>query len=169
MQFHVHAFRDALDEFFAVGIDFLNGHGGNHHAHLPHDDFRSQIADFLPGAAQQARSGVLHDFRKGGDAHDEGGGHIHAYVLGGKGALEGHVNIDRVQIQVAIGLENRKHEGGAAVVTFGRLACAYFPEDDEDFVRRAHAVAAEQPGSGQNDEENQNGDGDDFVHSRLGV
>ena len=46
---------------------------------------------------------------------------------------------------------------------------AYFPEDDEDFVRRAHAVAAEQPGSGQNDEENQNGDGDDFVHSRLGV
>ena len=96
VQFHVHAFRDALDEFFAVGVDFLNGHGGNHHAHLPHDDFRGQVADFFPGTAQQARSGVLHDFRKGGDAHDEGGGYIHAYVLRGKGSLEGHVNIDRV-------------------------------------------------------------------------
>ena len=39
--------------------------------HLAHDDFRSQVADFLPGAAQQARGGVLHDFRQGGDAHDE--------------------------------------------------------------------------------------------------
>ena len=48
-------------------LDFLNGHGGDHHAHLAHDDLRSQVADFLPGAAQQARGGVLHDFRQGGD------------------------------------------------------------------------------------------------------
>ena len=164
VQLHVHAFRNALDEFFAVGVDFLNGHGGDHHAHLAHDDFRSQVADFLPGAAQQARGGVLHDFRQGGDAHDEGGGDVHADVLGGEGALEGHVNVDGVQVQVAVGLEDRKHEGGTAVVAFGGLARAHLAEDDEDFVRRAHAVAAEQPGGRQDDEENQNGDRDDLVH-----
>ena len=45
----------------------------------------------------------------------------------------------------------------------------FFNTDQLSCRPSAHAVAAEQPGSGQNDEENQNGDGDDFVHSRLGV
>ena len=76
----------------------------------------------------------------------------------------GTVNVDGVQVQVAVGLEDRKHEGGAAVVAFGGLARAHLAEDDEDFVRRAHAVAAEQPGGRQDDEENQNGDRNDLVH-----
>ena len=134
VEFDVDAAGDAADEFFSVSVDFFNGQRGDDDAHLAHDDFRGQVADVLPRAAEQAAGGVLHDFRLGADAHDEGGGDVDADVLAGERTLERHVDVERVEIHVGVVLDDGHHEGGAAVQTLGRAPGAHLAVDNEDFV-----------------------------------
>ena len=168
VQLHIHTAGDTLDEFFAVGVDFLDGEGSDHHTHLAHDDFGGEVADILAGAAQQAAGGILHDFRLGADAHNEGGRHIHTDILAGESPLERHVDIDGVQVHEGVALHHGHDEGGTAMNALGGTPGAHITVDNENFIGRAHLVAAEQPHDRAQEESHQNDDGHNIACCHRG-
>ena len=137
-QFELERFGDVGDELLAVGVDLLDRHRGDHHAHLAEDDVASQVLDVQQRQAQQAFRGVLHDTGLGGDADGERRRSIDPDVLLGERPLEFDLDGDRRQIQVRVTLHDGPHHGAAAVQAPRRLA---FPADasidHEDAVGRA--------------------------------
>ena len=60
-EFDFHAHGYVGDELVPVGVDFLNVHGRDDHAHLAEDDVLREFLDVLHVQAEHALCGVFHD------------------------------------------------------------------------------------------------------------
>ncbi|MCI0457860.1 MAG: hypothetical protein L0Z62_12910 [Gemmataceae bacterium] len=105
---------------------------------------RGLLADLRVGQAQQADGRVLHHLRLGADGDGEHAGHVDSNVLNRQGALEGNLDLERLQGQVGVVLDQRHHEGGPAVDALGGLLAADLAEDDQDAVAGAALVALDE-------------------------
>jgi hypothetical protein len=153
------ALGDRGDEFLAVVVDLLDGHRGEHDAHLAHHDLGRQVLDLLGRAAQEPRRGVLHDLGVGRDADGERRRGINADVLARERALELDLDVHRREVQVAVALEERDHERRAAVIALGGLAVGQLAVHDQDAVGRTHAVARDQRDDDDQEEDDDEADG----------
>ena len=157
-QLALHAGGHGFQEFVAVGVDFLNLHGGDNQTHLAENDVLSQLLYLHQLQTQQPLGRVLHGARFGGNADGKPGGHVDADVLAGQGIFQIHADGHGGQIHVLVRLDDGLDERGAAVDAFGAaggavLVGADFTVDDHDLVRGALLVAL--------DQEQQQGEDDD--------
>ena len=80
-EFDFNAVVDILDQFFAVGIDILDGHGRDDNAHLTEDDVPRQFLDVFHAQSEEAFGGVFHNARFGGNANRKRGGRVDTDIL----------------------------------------------------------------------------------------
>ncbi len=140
--------RDGLDELVAVGVDFLDAHGGDDLPHLAEDDFLGELRDLRAVEAEQALGGVAHFVGIGGDADGEGRGHADADVLLGERVVQLDVDRHRAQVEELVVLNDGQNERRAAVHAARAAALADAAVDDEHAVRGAALVAGEEADEG---------------------
>ncbi len=119
-QFGLYVGRYAGQEFIAVGVDFLDVHGGNHQTQLAEEDIGGDALDAVGAEAQETLGGVGHHLGLGADTHGEAAGNVYADVLLGQGVLEVALNADGLEVEVCIILEDGPDERGTAVDATGR-------------------------------------------------
>ena len=141
VQLDLDALGDGGDELFAVVVDLLDGHRGEHDAHLAHDDFGGELLNLVKRTSEQARGGVLHHLGIGGDADRERRRRIDADVLAGERAPQLDVERDGREVEILVALQNRHHKGRATMVASGREAAGDLAVNHQDFIRRTHAIA----------------------------
>ena len=65
--------------------------------------------------AQQTDGRVLHQLGLGADGHGEDAGHVDANVLARQRVAQRHLDLDRLQAEIAVVLDDRQHEPAAAM------------------------------------------------------
>jgi hypothetical protein len=111
---------------------------------LTDDDVHGLLLDLVGVQPQQTDGSILHGLRVGADRDREVTGDIDADVLDRQCAFQGHLDLHRLQVQVAVILHQRPDEVGPAVDALRRVAAADPAVLDQDAVARTALVAADQ-------------------------
>ena len=158
---------DAAQERVAIAVNLFNAHACDDLTQLTEDDVLGLLHDLACGETEQAHGGVVHLFGGGADSDGEDTGHGHANVLQREGALEGRLDLHRVQGQVVVVLDQRPDKRTATVDGLGRATTGCLTVDDQDAVRGAALVAPrEDHDRSENDQyAEEDGEGDRVVHA----
>ena len=97
VEFLGHVGFDGAEERLTIGVDLLNGHGGDHQTQLAENDVLAQLLNRLRSLAENTLGGVAHDLRAGAHPHGEHAGDIDTDVLFAQCVVELHVDLKRTQ------------------------------------------------------------------------
>ena len=152
----LHVGGNVSKELVAVGVDFLNVHGGDDQTQLTEENIGCYVADVLGAQAEQTLGGVGHAVRLGADTYGKAAGDVNADVLLTQGVGKVALDADRSQVQERIALEHRPDERCASVDTFGRCMAAGLTVDYQNLVGGAAFVACKNGGKGHKKDHHQN-------------
>ena len=152
-------------ESFAILVDLLDLHLGDHEAQLAEDDFAGQLLDVRLAHPQEANGSGVHHRGLCVQRHGEGTGHIDADVVGRQRAAQVYLQLHGLQRHVLVRLNHRPDERAAAMERLGGLLAPDISVDDQNLVGGAFLV----PGSPVHKRAASNDDCGDDADQQQGI
>ena len=137
-------------ESFAILVDLLDLHLGDHEAQLAEDDFAGQLLDVRLAHPEKTHGGGVHHRGIRIQRHGEGAGHIDADVVGRQRAAQVHLQLYGLKRHELVRLNDRNDESTTTVQSLGRLATCDLAVDDKDLVGGAFLIPGDPVGGGAN-------------------